>query len=314
MGCGSHLNFLSMEYFVTVARRRNITRAAEELHITQQTLSAHIAAIERELGCPLIVRHTPLELTYAGEIFLRYASDFHQRYQAMQTEFGDITGNQRGLLRIGIAHTRCRAIMPDILLAFQKAYPHIEIRLSEDVNEGLHSRLQNGEIDLAIAHFPDSLPEIVQYPFYDEEVVLLLSKDLSGLSDLPDEHFPLEDLAPFASYPFLLGNPDDIAGRIGRERMKRDRLQPIIRAQSDNIETLLALCAHGMGICFCPENLLPVALSKEQLCHLRIYRLGAGASYPIRFGCRKEPYQSQRIAEFMRIARAALPLPSTQGI
>ena len=60
------MNFLSMEYFLTVAAKRNITKAAEELHITQQTLSAHIAAVEKELACKLIVRSNPLQLTYAG--------------------------------------------------------------------------------------------------------------------------------------------------------------------------------------------------------------------------------------------------------
>ena len=44
------MNFLSMEYFLTVAAKRNITKAAEELHITQQTLSAHIAAVEKRAG------------------------------------------------------------------------------------------------------------------------------------------------------------------------------------------------------------------------------------------------------------------------
>ena len=60
------MNFLSMEYFIAVMAKRNITKAAEEMHITQQTLSAHIAAIEQELACQLIIRRNPQELTYAG--------------------------------------------------------------------------------------------------------------------------------------------------------------------------------------------------------------------------------------------------------
>ena len=67
------MNFSSLEYFTVLARERNFTRAAEQLHITQQTLSAHIAGLEKELGCPLLLRRTPLELTYAGSTFLRYA-------------------------------------------------------------------------------------------------------------------------------------------------------------------------------------------------------------------------------------------------
>lgn len=70
------MNFLSMDYFIMVAKERSFTKAAKRLGITQQTLSAHIASLEREVGCDLFVRHVPLELTYAGETFLRYATDF----------------------------------------------------------------------------------------------------------------------------------------------------------------------------------------------------------------------------------------------
>ena len=293
-----------MEYFLAVAARRNITRAAEELHITQQTLSAHIAGMERELGCPLFVRRTPLELTYAGEVFLRYAADFSERYQRMRMEFGDITGNQRGLLRIGIAHTRCRAIMPSILPAFAAAYPHIEVRLLEDVNDQLRAHLTEGTIDLAIAHLPEPLPGCEQRDFYREEVVLLLPRAFPA--PVPEEAGPLIDLAPFAAIPFLLGNPSDIGGQIGRERIRAARFQPVVRAQSDNIETLLALCASGMGACFSPENLIPVALSPGERARLRIYRLGPDAGYPIRFGFRKKPYQWKLLDAFMTIAREKL--------
>ena len=67
------MNLHSLDYFLVLAREKNFTRAAEALHITQQSLSSHIAGLEKELGCTLLVRRTPLELTYAGRTFLRYA-------------------------------------------------------------------------------------------------------------------------------------------------------------------------------------------------------------------------------------------------
>ena len=70
------MNFQSIQYFLQVARRRSFSQAAEELFITQQTLSASIASLEKELGCKLFVRHIPLELTYGGELFLQYARAF----------------------------------------------------------------------------------------------------------------------------------------------------------------------------------------------------------------------------------------------
>lgn len=61
------MNFMSLDYFIMVARERSFTKAAARLHVTQQTLSTHIATLEKEIGSTLLVRHVPLELTYAGD-------------------------------------------------------------------------------------------------------------------------------------------------------------------------------------------------------------------------------------------------------
>ena len=84
------MNFTSLSYFETLAHERSFTRAAQRLHITQQSLSTSIAKLEAELDCQLVVRHVPLELTYAGEVLLRYAASFREGYAAMQQEFCDI--------------------------------------------------------------------------------------------------------------------------------------------------------------------------------------------------------------------------------
>ena len=170
------MNFLSMEYFAAVADKRNFTRAADQLHITQQTLSAHIASLERELNCQLFLRRSPLELTYAGQVFLRYALQFQQDYQALKHEFCDITANQRGLLRVGIAYTRGRVIMPRVIPAFQTVYPNIQVDLLEASNDELHARLLDGTVDLAVAAFAHSVPEIELQPFYQEEVCMLVPR------------------------------------------------------------------------------------------------------------------------------------------
>ena len=294
------MNFLTMEYFVTVAAKRSITKAAEELHITQQTLSAHIQAVERELGCKLIVRRNPLELTYEGEIFLRYAADFHRSYQAMQAEFCDITGNQRGVLRVGISYTRGRSIMPEVISAFQCEYPNICIRLDESVNDVLLRKLHGGEIDLAIANFDEPAQGIVLHDFYTERVVMLAPKSMCP-PETGDE-LSAQELARFAGFPFVMGNPEDIVGRISRRMIKAAGFQPTVKAQSDNAETLLAMAADGIGICFCPQHMINMALSVQQLENVRIFTFSADDRYTINFGFRGRPYQWTAMSEFMRIA------------
>ena len=130
------MNFLSMDYFLMTAEKRSFTKAADALHITQQTLSTHIANLEQELDCRLFVRHVPLELTYAGELFRQYASDFQKKYRAMQHEFADLNKNDQGILRVGISFTRCHAIMPAIIMEYQKRFPNMDIQVIENANAG----------------------------------------------------------------------------------------------------------------------------------------------------------------------------------
>lgn len=302
------MNFSSMEYFTVLARERSFTRAAEQLHITQQSLSAHIAGMEQELGCPLVVRRIPLELTYAGSVLLRYATAFQQSYIAMQREFSDISGNQKGLLRVGVAPTRGRVLLPNAIARFQHRYPNITVELAEASNGALHQRLRDGALDIAIADFPDAMPGIVLQDFYQENVVLLIGKTLfqsvygPSAEDVAHQ-FMAGDFAQLHSCPLVMGTPDDIDGRIGYDLLDRAGIHaPVIRSVSHNVGMLLTLCLQGIGACFCPENLARAILSEEDFGRLLRFPLGDAAKYTIRFGYRKQPYQWSVLSTFMTIA------------
>ena len=81
------------------------------------------------MNCPLVVRRIPLELTFAGQTFLRYAGELRRTQHAMQQEICDISENQKGELRVGVAFTRGRPVMPRLIAAFQREYPNVEITL-----------------------------------------------------------------------------------------------------------------------------------------------------------------------------------------
>ena len=301
------MNFDSLEYFSALAQERSFTRAAELLHITQQSLSSHIAGLEKELNCQLVVRRIPLELTYAGKTFLRYAEDIRRLQHTMQQELCDISQNQKGELRVGIAFTRSHAILPRIITAFQQEYPQVAVTLTETTNSTLQKLVIDGTIDLAIGEFSKTSPEIAAEPFYDERIVLCISKELLTRCNIDfaanEAAMRGGDLRALQNCPFVLGTSEGIAGRIGREMLHRTGIRPIIRAYSENLETLLSLCEKGVGACFSPENLLHTSLSEEQLHQMYILCFDEGASYPIRFGYLRRPYQWSIIQEFIRVAR-----------
>lgn len=305
------MNFSSMEYFAVLARERSFTKAAQQLHITQQSLSSHIAALERELGCPLLVRRIPLRLTYAGSVFLHYAENIRRELDCMNREFCDITKYQKGVLRIGIAFTRGHAIMPELIARFQMRYPNIEIHLSEATNRALHQKLLDGDVDLAVANFPDTLQGVELRDFYGEEIVLLISNELFARTcPLPEEeareHIAAGDLTVLAQCPFILGNSRDIAGELGLNLLRQSNLRPAVRARSDNMETLLSLCIRSVGACFCPENLVRATLTEEQAAVLKIFSLPDTAKYPIRFGYLKSACQWSILSEFMESAHSMI--------
>lgn len=308
------MNFSSFDYFLALARERSYTRAADVLHITQQSLSAAIAALERELGCPLVVRRTPLELTYAGRVFLQYAERFHQTRDEMQRTFCDIAENQRGELRVGIAYTRGRAILPGILEAFAGVYPNVRVILTEERNHTLQNLPHEGRVDLAIARFQKPLPGIEVQPFYTEDTVLLVSRQLlqtCGI-DLAAHRAEIErgDLRALRGCPFVSGSAEDITGSLERDAFRRAGFVPEVRAESSNVETLLELCARGVGACFCPKNLARLLLAAQPHGRLEMLRMPDTMAYPISFGYAKRAYPWSVLADFIRIARAQYPQPA----
>lgn len=295
------MNFLTMEYFRAVAAKRNFTKAAEELHITQQTLSAHIASLEKELACQLIIRSTPLELTYAGEVFLRHATSIYENWQSMWNEFNDLTHNQRGKLLVGVDYAKSRTIMPGIIGAFQAQYPNIEVRLTESGNKSLQTSLISKDIDLAVGRIFDTLPNTEILDFYNDETVMLVPVEFAPENAEKSTH--LSDVSQFSRCPFVLGGGHDISSEIGKGLIEKSGFQPIVKARSNNLDTLVEFCSKGIGICFCPKSLVRATLSRSQLRRVRVYYF-TGASYPIRFAYRKESYQWKIISEFIRIALA----------
>lgn len=303
------MNFSSMEYFIVLSKELNFTRAAEKLHLTQQSLSAHIAGLEKELGCRLLVRSPHLELTYGGRVFLQYAQDFHKKYLAMQRQFCDISQNHRGVLRIGSASARGRTILPECIAAFQEQYPNVEILLTEGSNKTLIQNLLDGDIDLAIADFPKAIQGIVLQDFYTEEIALVVDKHLfqqvyGDQEEQVLQEFQAKKFAALARCPLVLGNEDDIDGRMGLKLLKAFHIEePVFRARSHNVGMLLTLCRKGIGACFCPVNLMERNLAEQEKDRLYVFPLGDKARYPICFGCKETTYSWSIISLFMNVAK-----------
>ena len=131
----SRMNFQNLEYFITVARESNITRASEKLGISQQALSNQISRMEEELGCKLFNRKHGFQLTVAGRELLRSSNQIIDIYKQTEQVIKDISDNKRGELRIGITHTRGQTILPILLPEFTRMYPLVTLSITAESNK-----------------------------------------------------------------------------------------------------------------------------------------------------------------------------------
>lgn len=284
------MNFQSITYVLTVARERSITKAAKSLHVTQQTLSAHIASVEQELGCQLFVRHVPLELTYAGKQFVQHAKTIQHEIKDLYITFSEIAGEEKGLLRVGITDNRDRVILAPIVRSFLQQYPKVELEVVEVPVDALTEKLIKDELDICISDFRKNYKGISYCDLYKERIVFACEKSLfesvygNKAQTVINEIEHNQAFQLLEDCPLLLGHEQDIAGRFSRQVLMQFNNNPIIKVQAENLAFVLDLCSYGIGGCFSPEILVRTVLSPEQLENLYIISLGPQADYTMRIG------------------------------
>ena len=137
------MNFQHLKYFLMVAEELNITRAAERLYISQQSLSNHISNLERELDVKLFTRSPKLSLTYAGGLLVETATQILDLHSQYLSKVGDINRHYLGVLRVGISHTCGLAVLPEILPRFRAEFPMVEFSLFEGNSTQLEDELSH---------------------------------------------------------------------------------------------------------------------------------------------------------------------------
>ena len=244
----TEMNLFYLRYFVTLAHIGHYTHAAEQLCITQPSLSHAVAQLEKELGVPLFEktgRNTTL--TRFGAEFLACAE------QTLSTLDAGVTSLQRsargeGLIRLGLLRTLGVDYIPRLAAGFLQAHPELELRftfhtgVTQTLLEGLAAR----KFDLAFCAQPPAGQGFSAVPVQRQELVLIVPKD-HPLSDR--ETVDLAETAPYPQVFFdsrsgVRGVVDQMFAQIG--------LEPRIAYETEEDQVVAGLVAHGFGIAVVP--------------------------------------------------------------
>lgn len=149
------MNLKQIECFVAVAQSLSFTRAAEELGMSQPPLSRHIRRLEEELGAELFHRtKRNVELTDVGRVFAPRARELLVKAQIARSEVTEVVGLGPAKLRVGGSGMLAAFALPDIVAVYRSIYKDVTLRLEQRRSEELMARVENDELDIAIARLP----------------------------------------------------------------------------------------------------------------------------------------------------------------
>lgn len=239
-----------IRYIDAISKCGTFSKAAEQLYITQPTLSQQVRKLEEEMGFSLFDRSTrKVSLTNEGKVFLRYASPVLEAYDALCREIGQLRDHQSQTIQLGVLPTFSHLNILEAVHQFQLQNESVSLNLHIENSYGLLEMLLHGQLDVAVTNLSEDQMETfagiadIRVFFRDAIHVLVnASHPLSArseirLSDLADE--PL----------ILLGKDSSIRNQMELV-FRQSGISPHIAYECPEIHSLLGMLRSGAGISF----------------------------------------------------------------
>lgn len=239
-------------YVLEIAKCGNITKAAENLHLSQPSLSNQIIQLEKELGIPLFERSRKrVYLTEAGEIFAREAASIIRDFTSLKQLMEEYAQQKKGCIRIGALSIMCSLKIPEFVSDFSRQHPDIELSILESGSAALLHALKEKKIDVAFVimeQSPSLSEQQTALKLFDSNIMVAVpyewKKDTSSV-------FTLEDLSEF---PLITTTENFHMSSMILSRMDAKNIPYKIISVCNQIDSCLALVNKAMGITFCAEE------------------------------------------------------------
>jgi DNA-binding transcriptional LysR family regulator len=258
-------NLSNLRTFLAVARHQGISRALNELHLTQPAVSRQILALEESLGTHLFVRRGRfLALTEAGHILQQYAVRVSQLLTEAQEEIDGLKGLIRGHLRISAASTIGIYMIPDVLGEFKSQYPGIEIRLNISNKEEVLRNVQAGTADIGFVGPPVPGSELAVETYLEDDLVLIVSpQHWLASRDTISAQMLTEDV-------FILREHGSGTREILEEELRRAGVSLQHAMELGSTEAIKKAVAANLGLSIVSTRAVTLEVMLGHLCAVRV--------------------------------------------
>ncbi|OWV66208.1 LysR family transcriptional regulator [Rhizobium sp. R634] len=238
-----------IQYFVAVAEQGSVTRAAQNLSISQSSVTEALKELETDLGVALFERHPRgLTITHNGHQFLRHATKILASVSDARTSFSGQQSPLSGTLNIGVTSLVAGYVLSDLLARYRRACPGIEVSAIEDNGGYLEHLLVGGELDVAvmvISNLRDRMAlqaEILETSPYRLWLPMghpLVSADIISVADIARE-------------PLIMLTVDEIEENTGK-LLSALGARPHVAFRTRSVEAVRSLVATGAGVALLPD-------------------------------------------------------------
>lgn len=247
-----------LRYFVAVAEELHFRRAAARLHISQPPLSQQISQLEDELGCRLLNRtRRSVELTPAGETFLRDARAMLGELEAAVATARRVDAGQAGLLRVSFVGSALLSIVPGIIQRFRRGRPEVEIELRERSTLAQLRALSVGVVDVGLVRPPIEPDDALHTEVVMRErtvAAIPAGHPLARLARVPLKRLAAEPLVLFPREQ-APGFHDLLTGRLAATGTS-----PHVVQYAPEMLTIIGLVAAGIGVSPVPASVARLGL------------------------------------------------------
>jgi DNA-binding transcriptional LysR family regulator len=259
-----HSTLRQLEVFETIARLGSFTRAAEELHLTQPTVSMQIKKLTERMGLPLFEQvGKKIYLTDAGRALHTFTRELLDQFARFEMTLADLKGLKQGTLRLAVV-TTAKYFAPRLLGPFCQQYPGIEVSLKVSNRERVLDRLADNQDDLYVLGQPPEDIDVVSEPFLENPLVVLAPAHhpLAGQDKIP--------LQRLAEEPFLLRESGS-GTRAATERLFAEHgLTMKVRMELGSNEAIKQAIVGGLGVSVLSRHTLALDAPMGQLAVLDV--------------------------------------------
>lgn len=285
-----------LEIFLAVAKRLNFTRAGEDIHLSQPSVSVRIHQLEERLGVKLFEQlGKKISLTDAGQTLEPYARRAVAAIDDARRAIEEVKGLERGDIRIGASTTPGMYIVPHIIAQFKRQYPSIELHFSIKDTIQIEEDVLSNEIDFGFVggHLVNADIEAVDW--CSDELLLIVPPN-SLLTE--KREIALKDLA---KEKFIFREKGSATQAILGKCLQRAKLNVNAVIELNNPEAVKRAVQSGLGIAFISKFAVQAEIKANMLRALKVK--GLNISRELKIVYRKDKHLGRAARVFIRMAR-----------